>query len=212
MENSVKHFPAVKAFAFDVGNVLVQWNPRLAYAPLFQGRHEDLDFFLNEVCTLTWHTRHDQGISFPENMRLLQKQFPEHSSMIGLYEREWDNMFGEIMDTTVDLLYRLRAQKYPLFALTNFPADKFSDFRRKHDFMGLFQDIIVSGEEKITKPDPRIYQILLDRTGFPAEQTLFIDDRMENLTAAQAFGLQTHLFTDADNLKSDLLNRGILPD
>lgn len=203
--------PPVKALTFDVGNVLVHWDPRLAYAPYFQGRPEELDHFLNDVCTLAWHTKHDQGVPFAENIRALQNQFPDHAAMIGLYETEWDNMFGGIIEGTVDILYLLREQNYPLFALTNYAADKFSDFRKKHDFMALFDDIIISGVEKITKPDPRIYQILLNRIDIAPEQILFIDDRMENLTAAQAFGIQTHLFTNAGNLDADLRDRGILP-
>lgn len=210
MSDSVTGSPDIKAIIFDVGNVLVHWDPRLAYGPLFQGRDEELDFFLNEVCTLQWHGNHDRGVSFPENIRMLQKLFPDHAPMIGVFEREWDNMFGDIIQGTVDLLHRLRKKKYPLFALTNFPADKFADFRQRYKFMDLFQDIIVSGEEKITKPDSRIYQILLHRTGIPAEHMLFIDDRTENLVAAQGHGLQTYLFTNADHLKSYLTDRNIL--
>ncbi len=207
-----KHYPQIKAITFDIGNVLVQWDPRLAYGPLFSGRNEELDYFLNEVCTLEWHTRHDKGVPFPENIRFLQEQFPDHAEMIGIYENEWENMFGYIIQGCVALLYQLNELNYPLFALTNFAADKFADFRQKHDFMALFQDVIVSGEEKITKPDSRIYKILLERTGIAAKQTLFIDDRMENLIAAQELGLQTHLFTNADNLKSYLIDQRILPE
>lgn len=203
--------PLIKAIIFDIGNVLIHWNPRFAYAPLFKGRDEELDYFLNEVCSLEWHTQHDLGVPFPENMCLLQKQFPDYADMIGLYENIWDDMFGSIIQGSVDLLYQLQDMNYPLFALTNFAADKFATFKANYKFMALFQDIVVSGEEQIVKPDPRIYQILLDRTGIPAEQTLFIDDRMENLIAAQEIGLQTHLFTDAENLKSYLIDRGTLP-
>ena len=205
------YYLPVKAVTFDVGNVLVHWDPRLAYAPYFQGRAEELDYFLNEVCTLSWHSRHDQGIPFAENIRALQNQFPSHAAMIGLYETEWDNMFGGIIEGTVEILHQLQEQQYSLFALTNYAADKFSDFRKKHDFMALFDDIIISGVEKIIKPDPRIYQILLDRSDIAAEQILFIDDRKENLIAAQAFGIQTHLFTNAEALREDLRNRGMLP-
>ncbi|MBL4801694.1 MAG: HAD family phosphatase [Emcibacter sp.] len=203
--------PTIKAITFDVGNVLVRWDPRLAYEPLFHGRDEELNYFLNNICTLAWHTNHDQGISFADNILSLQKKFPEHTTMIGLFEDQWDNMFGGIIEDSVELLYLLKEHNYTLFALTNFPADKFSDFREQNHFMNLFHDIIVSGEEKITKPDPRIYQILLQRTDIAAHETLFIDDRMENLVAAQKFGLQTHLFTTAKKLKSELQLRGILP-
>ncbi len=205
------HYPKIKAITFDIGNVLVHWDPRLAYAPLFKGRDKELDYFLNEVCSLKWHTRHDRGVPFAENIHLLQKQFPDHADMIGIYEDIWDDMFGGIIQGTVDLLYTLQGMNYPLFALTNFAADQFADFKASHEFMALFKDVIVSGEEKIVKPDPRIYHILLDRSGIAAEETLFIDDRMENLIAAQKIGFHTHLFTNAENLKSCLVDRGILP-
>lgn len=203
--------PLIKAITFDIGNVLIHWDPRRAYAPLFQDRNDDLEYFLTEVCSLEWHTRHDLGLSFPENIRQLQEQFPDYAPMIGIYEREWDNMFGDIIQGTVDLLPRLTDLNYPLFALTNFAADKFADFRQNNDFMALFQDCIVSGEERITKPDARIYQILLNRSRVPAAQMLFIDDRRENIRAADQAGMQTHLFTDSDRLTSHLRDRGILP-
>ncbi len=210
MKKKATHSPEIKAIIFDVGNVLVHWDPRLAYAPLFKDRNEELDYFLSEICNLEWHTQHDLGIPFPDNIRLLQKQHPHYAEMIGVYESEWDNMFGDIIQGSVELLHQLGAMKYPLFALTNFAADRFADFRDSHEFMALFQDVIISGTEKITKPDPRIYQILLDRVDIPAQHMFFIDDRMENLIAAQKFGIHTHLFTDAENLKSDMIDRGIL--
>lgn len=203
--------PQINAVIFDIGNVLVRWDPRLAYAPLFGGREDELDYFLNEVCSLDWHTRHDQGMAFSDNIRIRQQEFPEYADMIARFESEWDNMFDGVIEGTVDLLHQLRDRNYPLFGLTNFAAGKYTDFCRKYHFMSLFQDVIVSGVEKVTKPDPRIYRILLDRTAVTAEQTLFIDDRQENLLAAEKFGLQTHLFTDAAKLKSDLTRRGMLP-
>ncbi|VAV88155.1 hypothetical protein MNBD_ALPHA02-1676 [hydrothermal vent metagenome] len=200
----------IKAITFDVGNVLVRWDPRNAYAPLFQNK-SDLDHFLNNVCSLDWHTNHDRGMSFEDNIRARQKEFPEHAPMIGLYETIWDDMFSGIIEETVDLLHQLHAQNIPLFALTNFPAGKYVDFQEKYDFTALFQDAIVSGVEKITKPDPRLYQILLDRTGIPPEHILFIDDRLENLKTAQDLGFQTHHFVGADNLKEFLQTNNILP-
>ncbi len=201
----------IKAIIFDVGNVLVHWDPRRAYEPLFEGRNDDLDYFLNEVCTLEWHTKHDQGVPFSDNIGALQEKFPHYQDMIAVFEQEWDNMMGDIIHGTVGLLHQLHDLRYPLFALTNFPACKFAEFRQQHKFMSLFQDIVISGEEKITKPDPRIYQILLKRTGIAADRMLFIDDRMENLEAAQDCGLQIQHFTTAEQLEKDMRHRGILP-
>ena len=211
MQENPENCSQIKAITFDIGNVLVHWDPRRAYAPFFQGRNEELEYFLTKVCSLEWHTRHDLGVPFQENIRLLQDKFPDYATLIGIYEQEWDNMFDGPIQGTVDLLHRLSDLNYPLYALTNFAADKFEDFRQKHDFMALFQDCIISGEEKITKPDSRIYHILLERTSIPKEQMLFIDDRMENIRAAAKAGMQTHHFTDADSLAAHLTHRGILP-
>ncbi len=200
----------IKAITFDIGNVIVRWDPRFAYEPLFKGRKEELDYFLNNVCNLDWHTKHDQGLAFQDNIQDLQNKFPHYATMIGLYEDEWDNMFGGIIKETVDILYQLHALNYTLFALTNFPVCKFNDFCQKNSFMTLFKDRIVSGEEKVTKPDPRIYEILLSRTDSPAAQILFIDDRSENLIAAQECGMKTLHFTNPAQLKSDLLDMKIL--
>jgi len=200
----------IKAITFDVGNVLVRWDPRNAYAPLFQSK-SDLDHFLNNICSLEWHTNHDRGMSFAENIRVRQTEFPEHAPMIGLYETIWDDMFDGIIEETVTLLHQLHAQNIPLFALTNFPADKYTDFQEKYDFMALFQDVIVSGVEKITKPDPRLYQILLDRADIQPEHILFIDDRMENLKTAQDLGFQTHHFIDAADLITVLNTYNVIP-
>ncbi len=210
MKNNAPYNPPVKAIIFDVGNVLVRWDPRRAYEPLFKGKPQELDFFLSTVCTLEWHSRHDQGVPFRENISFLQKQYPEYAPMIAAYDSQWDNMFGGIIEGTIQILHQLHDLNYTLFGLTNFPAEKFSNFKQTHDFMDLFLDIIVSGEEKVTKPDPRIYQILLNRTGIPAAQSLFIDDREENIIAARKLGFQTHQFTSPENLKIYLVNHQII--
>ncbi|VAX03601.1 HAD superfamily hydrolase [hydrothermal vent metagenome] len=210
MQNHVPLNPPIKAIIFDVGNVLVRWDPRLAFEALFKSNPQELDYFLSKVCTLEWHNRHDQGVPFAENISLLQKKFPEYVHMIAAYNSQWDNMFGGIIEGSVQILHQLHNQKYPLFGLTNFPAEKFLTFKQAHDFMDLFLDIIVSGEEKITKPDPRIYQILLKRTGIPAAHSLFIDDRQENIIAAQKMGFQTHQFTSPENLRTYLTSHQII--
>lgn len=206
----MRNIPPVKAIIFDIGNVLVRWNPHNAFAPLFKNRAGELDYFLNEICSPAWHDRHDQGITFAENITALQKKFPEHHDMIAAYDTLWDDMFDGVIKGSVEILRQLHALSYPLCALSNFPAEKYPAFRQKHDFMALFQDVVISGEEKVTKPDLRIYQILLDRCPARPQHCLFIDDRMENITAARNVGLQTHLFTGADNLTLYLLDREIL--
>lgn len=202
---------AIKAITFDLGNVLIPWDIRRAYTPLFRDRDDlNLDFFLNNVCTLKWHTLHDQGMAFAENIKRRQQLYPEYSNMIAIFEDQWDNMFGDVNKDIIALLHHLHAEDYPLYVLSNIATDKFIRFEKKHSFMALFQDAIVSGEEKITKPDPRLYHILLQRTGVAAENMLFIDDRDENLIPAQDMGIQCRLFTTAEQLRSDLTDLGIL--
>ncbi|MFC7049713.1 HAD family hydrolase [Emcibacter nanhaiensis] len=195
---------------FDLGNVLVRWHPRNAFAPLFRNDPRDLDHFLDNICNMDWHNRLDAGLSFREGITELSARFPDHADMIAAYDSRWKEMFNGEIRENVDLVRKLHTDGVPLFALTNFPKEKYDDFRRAYGFMDSFRDVVVSGHEGVIKPDMQIYRILLERTGFPAEQTLFIDDRKENILAADALGFQTHHFQSPKRLTEELLNQGLL--
>jgi len=203
--------PPITAIVFDLGNVLVDWHPRHAYAPLFQDRPEELEYFLSHVCTLEWHSRHDAGISFARNIRERQQQFPQYKAEIAAYDSLWDQMFAGEIEESVQILQQLKQADYPLYALSNFPAEKFAAFRKEYSFMEVFEDCIISGQEEVIKPDPRIYEILLKRSGKKPHEMLFIDDRLENVEAAVAMGLHGLHFTDATQLARDLKIFNLLP-
>ncbi|WP_321393221.1 HAD family phosphatase [Emcibacter sp.] len=196
---------------FDLGNVLVRWHPRNAYAPLFNNDDRDLDHFLENICNMDWHNRLDAGESFADAIDALSARHPEHADMIRAYDSHWDHMFAGAIEENVDILNRLHRAGHPLFALTNFPTEKYDSFCNSFDFMSLFRDVIVSGQEGVIKPKPEIYHILKDRTGFAAEDTLFIDDRADNIAAAEKIGFRTHHFTTPGVFEQNLRGLGLLP-
>jgi len=197
-----------KTIVFDLGNVLVNWNPRNLYQKLIKDKKE-LDYFLSVVCPMSWHNHLDLGRPFAEVIAERQRNFPEYADLISAYDTRWEEMFDGAITPVVNILKNLHQQNYSLFALTNFPTEKFDQFCNDFPFMDCFQDVIVSGQEGIIKPDARIYDILLTRTGTMPENTVFIDDRLDNVMAARAKGIQALQYTEPDTLHHDLKELGI---
>lgn len=200
----------IAAVIFDVGQVLYHWEPRLLYERLI---HDDraLDAFLRDVVSMEWHFQHDMGRPFAETSAELIARHPEHETLI----RVWGERFIDSVQPAVagmpELVAELHERGTPLFALTNFSAEFWTPFHaREAGFFACFRDILVSGAERLVKPDPAIYRLALARFGIRAEETLFIDDRQENVSAAQALGIRSHLFRDAATLRLDLAGRGLL--
>ncbi|TNE62444.1 MAG: HAD family phosphatase [Alphaproteobacteria bacterium] len=200
---------AERAVLFDIGNVFVHWDPRLLYAKLISDPTE-LDHFLSHVVTLTWHTEHDRGKPFAEGVAELSARFPEYEDLIRAFDVRWEETIGDLIDGTIHILERLAEQGMRVYGLTNFSAEKWPPFCRRNAFTDLFEGVVVSGEEKLVKPDPRIYQVAMDRFGLDPERTVYIDDRLENVKAAEQLGMQGHLFTDPAKLEADLIARGYL--
>ncbi|WP_417317336.1 HAD family hydrolase [Emcibacter sp.] len=198
-----------RCIVFDLGNVLVRWHPRNAFTPLFQDDDRDLDHFLENICNMDWHNRLDAGLTFREAITELSLRHPDHADMIAAYDTCWDQMFDGVILENVELLTKLHGAGVPLFALSNFPAEKFESFCRTFDFMELFRDVVVSGQEGVIKPAPEIYRILLSRTGHAAKDTLFIDDRLDNTSAAAALGFRTHHFQTPATLRETLRELGL---
>ena len=200
----------IAAVIFDVGEVLYHWEPRLLYERLIEDDRA-LDAFLRDVVTTQWHVQHDVGRPFAETSAELIALHPEHAPLI----RVWGERFADSVTPAVtgmpQIVAELDQRGVPLFALTNFSAEFWQPFHaREADLFACFRDILVSGVEKLVKPDPAIYRLALRRFGLQPAQTLFIDDRAENIAAAQALGLCGHLFRDADTLRQDLTARGLL--
>lgn len=199
----------VTAVIFDIGGVLVDWDPRHLFQKLFDDS-EAMEQFLGEVCTRDWHDRLDAGRPVDEAVRELAARYPHEAHLIFAYRDRFGEMFRGEIEGSVALLRQLHDRGLPLFALTNFSADFFGDFCRDFPFTALFRDILVSGAEKMVKPDLRIYDLALSRFGLNARHTLFIDDRAENVAAADRHGLQTHHFEGSEGLARKLAALGLL--
>lgn len=199
----------MKDIIFDFGGVLIDWNPRYLYRKIFPTEQE-VEWFLENVCTSQWNTQQDAGRSFEEGIELLEKKFPEYAFAIRFYYTRWEEMLGGEIAGTVQILRELKARGYRIFGLTNWPAQTFAIARRRFDFIKEFDGIVVSGQEKLVKPDPQIYARLLERYNLRAPNCIFIDDNQANISKAADLGFETVLFTNPDDLRRILSSRGVL--
>lgn len=190
----------VGTVVFDIGGVLLDWNPRYLYEQLIPDP-ADLDRFLGEVCTLEWNGIFDAGTPFEEGCAARAAEHPEHADLIHAWKRQADMVRGEVPGTRA-VVERLDAAGVPLLLLTNMPADVFEERRRRYDVLDLFGGAIVSGAEGVLKPSPEIFELLLDRFGLDAATTLFVDDSPVNVAAAADLGFVTHRFVDAAALEA----------
>ncbi len=198
-----------KAVVFDVGRVLFHWNLRTLFAKLIDDPVE-LDWFLTEVVSEGWHFQHDRGVPLSEMLPARIAQFPDQALRIAAYAARFNETAHPPVEGVHELVGRLHADAVPLFCLTNFGDELFAQFRAEHAIFDLFEDIIVSGEEKIAKPDQRIYQLVEQRSGFAASELFFTDDNAANIKAARERDWDAHLFTDANSLESQLQRAGLL--
>lgn len=200
----------IKAVVFDVGGVLLDWNPRYLYAEMFGGDDEAMERFLAEVCSPSWNLSLDAGKPFAQGVAELCARFPDQSPLIAAYDLCWENMVQGAIDETVALARKLKADGYPLYALTNFSCEKMALVRPRYDFFTLFEAMVVSGEIGIVKPDRAIYRHLLEQFDLNAEETVFIDDSAINIAGARAAGLHTIHFHSTGQLRADLGRLGLL--
>lgn len=199
-----------RAALFDLGGVLVDWNPRHLYRRLFADETA-MEDFLATVCTQEWNEEQDLGRPFAEGVRLLVERHPHHAAEIRAYDTHWHEMLGGPIAGSVALLDELRRCGVPLFALTNWSAEKFPVGRARFGFFEWFAGIVVSGEEGVKKPDPRIFDLAIRRFGLDPAQTLFVDDSAANVAAAARLGFRTHRFADTPALRCALVAHGLLP-
>lgn len=195
---------------FDLGGVLVDWNPRYLYRKLFDGDDAGMERFLAEVCGHDWNLAQDAGRPFAEACALLVERHPEQKHLIEAYHRRWPEMLGGPIHGTVDILRELKARATPLYALTNWSAETFSIALELYDFLHWFEGMVVSGREKLVKPDPRIYRLLLERYGIDPAAAIYIDDNPANAAAAATLGLHGIHFTAPDALRDELERLGLL--
>jgi 2-haloacid dehalogenase len=200
----------IDAIIFDLGGVLIDWNPRHLYRKIFE-KEEEMEWFLQNVCTSDWNEQQDAGRSFEEATNELLEKFPKHEVPIrAWYDRWQETMNGPIADT-VEILKQIReSKKYKLYALTNWSEQTFPWALNNFDFLHWFEGIVVSGHEKTRKPFPEFYQILLDRYKIDPTKTIFIDDVHRNILGAQAVGIAGVHFQSPSQLKLELQKLGVL--
>ena len=200
----------IKSVVFDVGGVLLDWNPRHLYRGMFDGDDEAMERFLADICSPAWNLSLDAGTPFAEGVGELCHRFPEQAALIAAYDLRWEDMVQGAFEDTVDLARKLKARGFPLYALTNFSCEKLALVRPRYDFFALFDAMVVSGEIGIVKPDPAIYRHLLERFNLVADETLFIDDSAVNVAGAAAAGLRTVHYCSATQLNAALTRLGLL--
>jgi 2-haloacid dehalogenase len=194
---------------FDIGNVLVLWEPRALYRKIF-ATEEEVERFIANVCNHDWNLEQDRGRSFAEAVIETSARFPQHADAIAAYDRRWHETVLGPIEGSVEILEELEQHGTPLFAITNFNQHKFKETLERFPFLRRFRDIVVSGDERLLKPDPAIYRRLLERNALAAADCVFIDDSAKNVTGAEAVGMKGIHFTGPEALRADLARMGLL--
>jgi 2-haloacid dehalogenase len=198
------------SIVFDVGGVLLDWNPRYLYRRLFRGDEQSMEQFLEEVDFFGWNWHQDAGRPFDIAVAEACQKHPQYCELIRAYDKRYLETIKGQIDGTVEILYQLKLADYPLYGLSNWAAEKYRLVRPRYAFFDCFEAIVVSGEVQMAKPDPRIFDLLLEQTGREARECLLIDDSEINIAAASEMGFQTIAFRSPEQLKSALQAIGIL--
>jgi 2-haloacid dehalogenase len=200
----------IHAIIFDFGGVLINWNPTKLFKKYFANDDQLVENFLKEDNFSEWNLSQDKGYPFSKAVDDLSAQFPQYSHIIRAYDKEWEESITGIITGTVVILYKLKDRGFRLYGLTNWSAEKFSLVRHKYAFFDLFDDIVVSGEVKLIKPEPAIFNLLLLRINRQPEECLMIDDNQCNLESAQNLGFVTLRFRNPVQLELGLEQMGVL--
>jgi HAD superfamily hydrolase (TIGR01509 family) len=195
---------------FDLGYVLLLWDPRFLYRDVFAGDEERMEWFLANICTSEWNIEQDKGRSFEDAVRILVAEHPHHAPHIHAYHERWHETLPGAIDGTVEILEELDGKGVPLYAITNFNGPKFRETQRRFDFLNRFRDVVVSGEVGMLKPDSRIFEHFLERNALAAADCLFIDDSHDNVVGAREVGLDAIHFNSPENLRLELYRRNLL--
>lgn len=196
----------MKTIIFDLGGVLIKWDPKRLYRKIFD-KEAEMHFFLENICTSDWNEQQDAGRPLEEAMDVLVVQHPEYETEIRAFYGRWPEMLGGPIEGTVQLLKELKASgDYRLYALTNWSAETFPIAIERYEFLTWFEGILVSGDEKMKKPDPAIYNLLLERYNIDRSTAVFIDDSLKNVKGAKAVELEAIHFQSPEQVKSELLD------
>ncbi len=194
---------------FDIGNVLLRWNPRNLYRKLFDDERR-MELFLAEALPMSFVLETDIAPSFSDAIAARARAFPDDAAAIEAFDTRWVETLGGPIDENVALLRRLKAGDARVHALSNFAHEKFAQSCAAHDFLTLFDVAVISGREGVAKPHRRIFEILVARTGRPPQDLLFVDDVAKNIAAARAFGIETIHYQPGVDLERELAERGLL--
>jgi len=195
---------------FDLGGVLIRWDPRNLYRKLFPGEEHAMEAFLGNVCTVEWNERQDAGRTFADAVAELVPRHADKIELIEAFGRRFDEMITGAIEGTVEILADLKRAGVPRYALTNWSAETFPPQRDRFEFLSWFDGIVVSGEEGVIKPDPRIFAILLERYRIAPGEAVFIDDNPANAAAAHALGIHGIHFRSPELLRRELEKLGLL--
>ena len=202
--------PARDTVAFDLGGVLIAWDPRHLYRKLFAGDETAMEHFLATVCTHEWNRCQDAGRNFAEGARLLKAEHPEKAELIDAYFSRFDEMMPGPIADSVEILAELRDRGTPLYGLTNFSAETYPPAFERFEFLRWFDGILVSGEVGLIKPDPRIFELLIERFAIDPRRAVYIDDVETNVIAARPLGIHGIHFTTPAALRAELAELGLL--
>ncbi len=200
---------AITAVAFDLGGVLIDWNPRHLYRKLFGEDEAAMERFLTEVCTLEWNGDFDAGRPFAEGVLELAVAHPDQAELIHAYHLRWEEMLGGALEETVEIVREVKRAGLRTFALSNWSAETFPVTRPRYPFLEELDGILISGEVGTRKPGPEIFRHFLERFGLTPEATVFIDDWDLNVARARELGMVAVQFVDAARLRADLRELGL---
>ena len=202
--------PGLDAVLFDLGKVLLDWDPRYFYRDVFGGDERALERFVAEVVTSEWLRELDTGTPVDRAIAEHQQRYPEYAEMIAMWPQGWPHMLRGEIAGSVEILNELRARGMRLYSLTNFSTETFPIARSRFPFLSWFEDVVMSGEFGVTKPDPRIYRIAIERCHLAPGRTVFVDDLPANVEAAREHGFHALHFTGPEKLRADLRALGAL--
>jgi 2-haloacid dehalogenase len=197
-------------FVFDLGGVLIDWNPRHLYRKMFDNE-ATMEWFLAEVCHSDWNVEQDRGRTFAAAVEEAAARHPDHRPLIAAYFERWPEMLAGPIERSVAILEELKDAGYELHALTNWSAETFPFARDRFAFLDRFETILVSADVGLIKPDPAIFQLLLERIGRTAAECLYIDDSPKNVRGAAELGFDAIAFENAEQLRKELARRDLLP-
>ena len=200
----------VGTVVFDIGNVLIEWDPRHLYREYFDGQDALMDDFLSSVCTPAWVLEQDRGRTWEDGVAALAAEYPDCAELIRAFHERWHDMVAGEIPGTAEVLEALKAKGLPLYALSNFSREKYAETRPRYPSFELFDGMVISGEVGLVKPDPAIWRLLLERYGLDPAQVLYVDDLAENCAVAEGLGMTAIQFHSAAHLRAELERVGVL--